>query len=282
MLNRVLKNNAGPNLNHLFIGTEGTLGVITRLSLRLVPLPTSSCTCLCALPSFEAATALLREARRQMPALTSFEVMWEGYFACALDSLAARRPFDAPFPLYALFETHGTDETALRSGAEYFLAAQMEAGIVLDAVVADSLAQAHKLWNIREAASELMPGMRPFIAFDVSVPLNDMGALVERLSAHLGARQPAQQHHFFGHLGDGNLHLLTGPYHDAAQMAGVKHHVYEAVIACGGSISAETGIGAAKKDYLRLGRGPGELALLRTLKATLDPRGILNRGRILD
>ena len=282
MLNRVLKNNAGLNLNHLFVGAEGTLGVITRLSLRLVPLPTATCTCLCALPSFEAAIALLREARRHLPALASFEVMWEGYFASALELLAARRPFAEPSPLYALFETVGTDEAGMRSGLEAFLGQQVESGVVQDAVIPDSLSQARRLWDIREAASELMPRMRPFVAFDVSIPLRDMGAVVDRLSAYLDETCPSQQHHFFGHLGDGNLHLLSGPYHDQVRLHEVKDRVYDAVIATGGSISAETGIGEAKQRWLPLSRTPAELALMRTLKATLDPLQILNRGRLLD
>jgi FAD/FMN-containing dehydrogenase len=282
MLNQVIKNNAGPNLNHLFIGAEGTLGVITRLSLKLVPLPQSSCTCLCALPSFQAAATLLREARRHLPALTTFEVMWDGYFTRAAESLSLRRPFAEHHALYALVELLGMDEAGMRSELEGFLGKMMDAGILQDALIPDSLSQAKHLWEIREAASELMPGMRPFIAFDVSVPLSDMGTLVEQLTALLECNHAGKQHHFFGHLGDGNLHLLTGPYPDARQMDEVKRLVYEAVGRVGGSISAETGIGSAKKPYLYLSRSPAEIELMRTLKLTLDPKGILNRGRIVD
>jgi FAD/FMN-containing dehydrogenase len=208
--------------------------------------------------------------------------MWDGYFSAALELLSARQPFRERFPVYALLETLGTDDAAMRAAIEAFLGQLTESGVVKDAVIADSLAQAQRLWEIREAASEIMPRMRPFVAFDVSIPLRDMGDVVDRLSLHLETAYPGREHHFFGHLGDGNLHLLTGPYHDADQMEAVKHLVYDAVIRVGGSISAETGIGSAKKRYLPLSRSPTEIGLIRTLKATLDPRGILNRGRITD
>lgn len=280
MLNRVIKNNAGLDLKHLFIGAEGTLGVITRLSLKLVPQPTASATCLCALTSFEAATVLLREARRSLPGLSSFELLWDGYFSAALQTIAAQRPFQEHHPLYALIETLGSDESGLQSTLQIFLEQQMETGTLVDAVVPDSLSQARRLWDIREAAGEMMSRMRPFIAFDVSAPLGKMGGFVDLMKQQLHEKYPRTEHHFFGHLGDGNLHLLTGPYADKTDLHAVKSLVYQEVQNIGGSISGETGIGEAKKEFLPFSRSDAEISLMRVLKQTLDPKAILNRGRI--
>jgi FAD/FMN-containing dehydrogenase len=282
MLNQVIKNNAGLDLKHLFIGSEGTLGVITRLSLKLIPLPNARCTALCALPSFQAATHLLREARRSLPELASFELMWDGYVAAALSVLRRPSPFHERHAVYVLIETLGTDEPAMQTAIERCLEHLVESRIVEDAVIAKSLEQAKSLWDIREAASELMSKLRPFIAFDVSAPLREMEGFVNRMSELLQSSYPTQQHLFFGHLGDGNLHLLTGPYADDAALHDVKMRVYAAVEAIGGSISAETGIGFAKKEFLARSRSPDEMALMRALKNTVDPQHILNRGRIFD
>jgi FAD/FMN-containing dehydrogenase len=282
MLNRVLKNNAGFDLKHLFIGTEGALGVITRLSVRLAPLAGVTRTVLCALPSFEAATVLLREARRRLPDLGAFELMWHGYLDAAGKALGKRSPFERAHPLYALVETLGSDEDAAQAAMERFLETCLGDGTVSDAVVAQSTEQAKGLWTFREAISELVGVMAPAVNFDVSVALPQMGAFIERIQAALAQRFPGRQHLLFGHLGDGNLHLSSGPYPQRADFEAVEELVYAAVSAGGGSISAEHGIGVIKKDFLHHSRSADEIGLMRTLKQALDPKGILNRGRVFD
>ena len=281
MLNRVLKNNAGFDLKHLFIGSEGTLGVITRLSVRLVPLAGVSRTALCALPSFEAATLLLREARRQLPDLGAFELMWQGYFEAAGRTIGKTSPFPEPHRLYALIETLGTDESRATAAMDEFLEASLGAGLLSDAVVAQSLEQAQGLWAFREAIADLVTELSPAANFDVSIPLPRMAAFIERIDALLRERYPAQRHLLFGHLGDGNLHLTSGPYAEPADFLAVGERVYAAVAAAGGSLSAEHGIGTVKRDFLHHSRSDEEIALMRALKTTLDPKGILNRSRVV-
>jgi FAD/FMN-containing dehydrogenase len=282
MLNRVLKNNAGFDLKHLFIGSEGTLGVITRLSVRLAPLATVSRTALCALPSFAAATVLLREARRQLTDLGAFELMWHDYFDTAARTIRKASPFDRPHPLYALVETLGADEARARASMDAFLESCLADGTLSDAVVAQSGEQARGLWAFREAISELVAELAPAANFDVSVSLPRMGAFIEQVQQLLRQRYPAQRHLMFGHLGDGNLHLTSGPYRESAAFEAVEELVYGAVGEAGGSLSAEHGIGIIKKGFLHHSRSAEEIALMRALKHTLDPMGILNRGRVFD
>ncbi len=282
MLNRVLKNNAGFDLKHLFIGSEGALGVITRLSVRLVPLAGVSRTALCALPSFEAATLLLREARRQLPELGAFELMWQGYLEAAGRAIGRAVPFLEAYPLYALVETLGTDEARATATMDAFLESCLTAGLVSDAVIAQSLEQARGLWAFREAIAELTTELSPAANFDISIPLPRMGAFIDHVQAELHARYPAQRHLLFGHLGDGNLHLTSGPYGEQADFLAAEELVYSAVGAAGGSLSAEHGIGVVKREFLHHSRSEADIALMRELKRTLDPKGILNRGRVVD
>ena len=281
MLDRVIKNNAGFDLKQMFIGSEGTLGVITRLSLKLVPRPLASQTVLCAVGSFEAATRLLREARRCLPELVAFELMWDDYFKAASQALGRAAPFADSHPLYVLIETMGADAQSGQDGIERFLEQAMDQGIVTDAIVAQSAEQALGLWAFREAIGELLSQLKPHAAFDISVALCEMDAFVQGIRARLDEAFP-QQHLFFGHLGDSNLHLTSGPYADPAQLEAVEHLVYAQVARVGGSISAEHGIGVVKKPFLHCSRDGAQLALMRTLKQALDPGAVLNRHRIFD
>jgi FAD/FMN-containing dehydrogenase len=280
MMNRVTKNTTGIDLKHLFIGSEGTLGVITRLVLKLSPKPTASNTALCALPSFEAATGLVRDMRRALPGLSAFEVMWSDFMAAAHEIGHLRPAFSEASPVYVLVETLGAQQEEDREQLERFLSEALEAGTVNDVVVAQSQGDASRLWAYRETIGEMLGQLKPHAAFDVGVPMAAMDSFVQTVRDALQSRFPAQRHLFFGHIGDGNLHVLSGPHGSAESLHEVEEVVYEAVGAVGGSISAEHGIGVIKKEFLHLTRSDAELELMRSLKAVLDPVGILNAGRV--
>ena len=280
MLNGVTKNTTGIDLKHLFIGSEGTLGVITRLVVKLFPKPEGSCTALCALSSFDCAARLIRLSRAALPTLSAFEVMWGDFMVAAQAVSDLRPPFGQAFPLYVLIECLGHDEPAERRALEQFLERVLEAGEVEDAIVAQSLDDAKGLWAYRESVGELLSQMKPHAAFDVSVPMASMDQFVSSARQTLAEAFPGKRHLFFGHIGDGNLHVLSGP-HSGDDLHRVEELVYSAVRRVSGAISAEHGIGVVKKDFLGYSRSPEELGLMADLKQMLDPRGILNPGRIL-
>ncbi|APW36474.1 FAD-binding oxidoreductase [Rhodoferax koreense] len=286
MLRPMVKNNTGYDLKQFFIGAEGTLGVITRAILRLQPAPRARATVLVALAGpddFQAALALLRRLQARFPgAVAAFELMWRDFVEASLRWQALREPFEAPHPLTALVDVTGATEDALHTALESVLGEAMEAGEVADAVVAQSQAQAQALWKIREATAELPTHMRPPINFDVSLPMADIGRFAEACRDALTARWPAHLTIFFGHVGDGNLHLSTDARTVGGDEAGVEQMVYGLVAEFGGSVSAEHGIGLHKKPYLGASRSPAELAAMRAIKQALDPLGLLNPGKIFD
>ncbi len=281
MLNRVEKNTTGVDLKHLFIGSEGTLGVITRLVLKLSPKPTSSCTALCAMHSFSSAAALLKQARTALPSLSAFEVMWADFMAAAIDVATLRQPFSAEAPVYVLIETMGANEDEERRQLEIFLGEALETETVIDVIVAQSLEDKERLWEYRETVGELLAQMKPHAAFDVGIPMAAMAEFVSSTREVLTRRFPDQRHLFFGHIGDGNLHVLSGPHLSDENLHCVEDIVYTAVRDVGGSISAEHGIGVIKKAFLHNSRSTEEISLMRSLKTLFDPESILNSGRIL-
>lgn len=280
MLDRVIKNNAGFDLKQLFIGSEGTLGVITRLSLMLVPRQTQQCTVLCGVPSFDEALRLLRSAKEALPGLSAFEVMWDSYFEASLSAQGRKPPLPDRYPVYVLVETVSEDGANAEQAMEAFLETAMDGALVADAVVAQTGAQHEELWAIREGVGELLALLKPCAAFDVSVAITSMNALVQRLEDALRREFPEQRHLFFGHLGDGNLHLVSGPYADPQHLENAEELVYSHGGAFQGSISAEHGIGVVKRDFMHHSRGAAEIELMRRIKGMLDPKGILNPGRV--
>ncbi len=280
-LNAMLKNNAGYDLKQLFVGTEGTLGVVTRAVLRLHPAPRERITAFVATDSFAALVALLREARAAFGGqLGSFETMWENYFEFAFQELkAGARPFAAPHAHYALIEIEALEPAGDTERLETFLARMLDTGTAADALIARSLEESARLWRIRESAGEILQRLGMPMAYDVSLPIARMTGYLERLRAEVPAVLGERPLFVFGHLGDGNLHLVTG-LRGFAEVEPLDRVVYGA-LAGFGSVSAEHGIGVLKRQWLGASRQPAEVALMRQLKATLDPRGVLNPGRVL-
>ena len=283
MMNRMPKNNAALDMKHLFIGSEGTLGVITRAVLRLHPGVAGANAALVALPDFAAAASLLQHAQKVLSGrVTAFELMWNDYYSAVLSETALRPPLAADHPLYALIEVQGADPDADRPVFEAMLESAFEAGTVIDAAIAQSQRETEAFWTLRDGIAELLSRRAPTINFDVSVPLARIGDCVDEMRAALEAAYPSLGMLFFGHAGDSNIHLVAGPITELDPTGhGIETIVYGIVRDFAGSVSAEHGIGLHKKPWLSYSRSANELALLRGLKATLDPTGILNPGKVL-
>lgn len=280
MMNRVTKNTTGIDLKQLFIGSEGTLGVITRIVLKLEPKPSAVNTALCAVASFDDATRLLKYLRARLANLSSFELMWQDFMSAAMDIAHLKAPFGDTYPVYVLIETLGESDDDDRRALEHSLERMLDDGIVQDVIIAQSIEHAKQLWAYRETVGELLSKLKPHAAFDIGIPMDRMNGFVEDARAALNERFSQQAHLFFGHLGDGNLHLLSGPYADAADLLKVEELIYAAVNDVQGCISAEHGIGVIKQPFLHYSRSAPELDLMGKLKALLDPAGILNVGRV--
>jgi FAD/FMN-containing dehydrogenase len=278
----LMKNNTGIDLKQLFIGSEGTLGVVTRAVLRLRPLPASQCTALLAVPEFAALARLLRLVEGRLAGtLSAFEVMWPAFYDLVTTAPAAGRPIlPHGHAFYVLVEAMGADAAEDAERFERVLAAAMQDGLVEDAVVAKSRAESGRIWALRDDVAQMMRNY-PIFTFDVSLRIADMEGYVAEVRDTLARRWPAATLVVFGHLGDGNLHLVAG-VGDASARHDVEEMVYAPLARRNGSISAEHGIGLQKRAYLHYSRSQPELAMMRTLKQALDPAGILNRGKILE
>jgi FAD/FMN-containing dehydrogenase len=273
-LNKMLKNNAGYDLKHLFIGSEGTLGLITRAVLRLHPPPGEITTVLCAVDSYDDVVRLLRTAQGELGGIVAFEAMWRDYFDFNATALG-RDFFAAPHPFHVILES-----TEDANAVEMFLAAEMESGLVRDAVIAQSQVQARQIWSVREGHPiEKLPNL---LNFDVSLPIARIGDFATACGKALGERWPGSHNSFYGHVGDSNVHICVSvEYAPGEDMHAVDDIVYGVLKDYSGSISAEHGIGTLKRSYLHLSRSPAELELMRKLKAALDPKGILNPGKVI-
>lgn len=282
-MNRLIKNNAGYDLKQLFIGSEGTLGVITRLVLRLREKPRSQDVAMVAVPSFEALTKLLKHFDSALGgSLSAFEVMWQSFYRLVTSPPArGKAPLSQEHPYYVLIESLGAN---VRLDAERFVAAletALEAKLISDAAVAQSDSDRRAFWALRDDVVQVVVGGMP-VVFDISLPLDAMEQYVEALSRDLKAGIGEHRLWIFGHLGDGNLHVIVQvqPQNYVTLRPKIEALVYRPLGNLGGSISAEHGIGLEKKPYLPVCRSEGEIALMRALKAALDPAGILNPGKI--
>jgi FAD/FMN-containing dehydrogenase len=281
-LRKVIKDNAGYDLKQLFIGSEGTLGVITSAVLRLFPKPRSVCTALCAVDDYAGVLNLLQRSRAGFGSqLTAFEVMWPSFYHLGTTGVGHNPPLPPGFGLYVLIETMGTDDERDAPHFEAVIADALEAGTVRDAVIAQSQREATELWTVRDSPGEWQKaGHWPQQSFDVSVPTGQIGDLAQDIDTALRARWPDLNSLYFGHVADGNLHVSVSFGGRPIPAAEIDDLVYPLVSQRRGSISAEHGIGVLKKPFLNLSRSPAEVALMRTLKQAIDPKGILNPGKI--
>ena len=282
-MNRMLKNNAGYDLKQLFIGTEGTLGIVTRAVLRLREAPRSNQTALVSCESLSAVIGLLRRCDAGLGgAMSSFEVMWNDFYRLVTTPPAVNRPLlDPTHPYYVIVEAQGSDIARDQQRFEELLADVLGDALVSDALIAGSEAQRAGIWALREGVSGTI-GAGKSITFDVSLALSDMESYVSEVHRNLARDLPAWRCLTLGHLGDGNLHFIVTQGGDVEKARhAIESCVYEPLRARGGSVSGEHGIGTEKMSWLSVSRSPVEIALMRQLKQALDPRQILNRGRVL-
>lgn len=282
---RMVKNNTGYDLRHLFIGSEGTLGVITKAVLKLRPKPTAVSTAFCGLPSFAAVTAFLSRAQSDLPAAASaFEVMWPSYYHFVRERLPELgAPLTGQHAFYVLLESSGVDASNQDEVFERFLGQCLEQGILEDAAIATSQADALAFWAIRDAPGEyqrLIPGR---VSFDISFAISEVDAAIQRCETALRARWPKATVLIYGHLGDGNIHIVVQePDWPAGSAAEVQAVVYGITGELNGSVSAEHGIGLKRKHVLGLTRSAVELDVMRAIKRAIDPKNLLNPGKLLD
>jgi FAD/FMN-containing dehydrogenase len=288
-LNKLKKDNTGYDLKNLFVGAEGTLGVITAAVLRLVPRPRAVETAFLGLPSAQAALALFAIANdRAAGGVTSCELMTRlGIEMVLRHAAGCRDPLQKPYPWYVLLELSSQSKTGLRELLEEILTEGLNRSLVLDAAIADSLEQAKAFWRLREMFGEVQRHEGGSIKHDVSVPVAAVPDFIAEANAAVAALLPEARPVPFGHVGDGNIHYnVSQPVGaDRAEFLARWNEVNAAVFAVvkkfGGSISAEHGVGVMKRDLLPSVKDPVALDLMRKIKHLLDPNNILNPGKVL-
>ena len=283
-MSHVMKNNTGYDLKQLFIGTEGTLGVITRAVIRLLPQAGSMGTLFASVNGFDNLVGLLRHLDSGSAGiLTTFEVLWDSYYEL-LDqhcpSIRLPLPVGCGFYVLAEVQTARADNSSVQ--LEEALGPCLEGGLLEDVVIAQSLQQRDELWRIREDAGEGFRALGPKVTFDVSIPIAAMDEFSHRITAAIREQFSEATVIVMGHMADGNLHVIVAAgsgAHETKQR--IDSIVYDEVARLNGSVSAEHGIGTFKKAYLGHSRSPAEVELMRSLKRSLDPGGILNPGKVV-
>lgn len=294
LMSAVHKDNSGLDLRDLLIGAEGQLGVITAAVMKLFPKPRAYATAMLAVPAFGAALDLLNRLQDATGgAVEAFEYMPRNYIQTHLDRVEGTRPpFDEMHDVNILVELGATSDRDSDPGPdgkppisallERELGAMLEAGTLLDAVIAQNESQRREMWARREAAAEITFWRKPYIDTDVAVPLDQVEAFLDRANARIAATDPEAEPFYIAHLGDGNVHYgcyvsAESPAHKDAIIAIVEDVVAE----LGGSFSAEHGVGQSKLATMRRRKNPVALDMMRRIKHALDPQGILNPGKTI-
>lgn len=278
-LNSLQKNNAGYDLKHLLIGTEGTLGVVTKAVLKLRPLPRHRQTALLGCESFHQVDAILANAQAQLgESLNRFELLSRAYYEAQTSFGGHDQPMPSNLNWYVLLEYFGNQEDAL----EKCLTEIHSSGMASDIVVAGNQKQEKALWSIRDSF-EGITSRKLFFNYDISLPISTMESYLKHLESAITSEWPRAEFYSFGHMGDGNLHLFVMPGIDDKKLKDKANRmVYQPLGDIGGSVSAEHGIGLEKKPWLGICRNKTEIEVMAKLKALFDPNQILNPGRIFD
>lgn len=281
-MNRMLKNNTGYDLKQLFIGSEGTLGVITRLVLRLRELPTSTNTAIVSVNSFDDIARLLRHMDGALGGqLSAFEMLDNAFYSLNTKPGRHKPPLARDQPYYAIIESLGANQERDAALFESALLSATEKNLIADAVIAQSQRESEDIWAIREDLEHIVRDLQPFHAFDISLSVGDMEEYMKRVATRVREQWSDGGIAFLGHVGDGNLHIGIGAG-SADDNERVEACVYEPLRDFGGSISAEHGIGLEKKPWFDISRNADERDVMLDIKRLFDPNGILNPGKIFD
>lgn len=283
-MNRMVKNNAGYDLKQLFIGTEGTLGVVTRAVLKLHAAPACHVAALCALPDDASLFRFLEAARRNLgPLLSAFEVMWPDFWSCAANLRADHRiPLQDGQAFYVLIEIQGMDAEADPARLREFLEKCYEDAVLTDGVMSASQGDLQRFWSIRDMSGELTGLFGPNCAFDIGVAPASMPDLVRTIRREMASSFCELRAVFYGHMADGNLHINAwDTQRRAPPCERLNETIYGLVDQAGGTISAEHGIGLLKKRYLSEAKPSPMVDQMRQLKRAFDPKNILNPGKVV-
>ncbi len=275
------KDNTGYDLKQLFLGAEGTLGIITAAVLRLHPKPTATVTAWLALAEPRAAVEMLGLLHERLgERVSAFELISQACLDAVLrHAPETRPPLARPHPWHVLVEIADSGAQALLAErVERALAECAERGVLVDAVLAQTGEQAAALWRIRETIPE---AQFTNVKHDIAVPVSRTPDFIDLATARLRSRFPQVEIYAFGHVGDGNIHYNVGPPALLAERAAVNRIVYEVIAGLGGSISAEHGLGQLKREEIRAHKDPLEMELMQRIKQALDPRGLMNPGKVL-
>jgi len=280
-MNRFIKNNSGFDLKHLFIGTEGVLGLITRIVFRLSGKPQTHNVALVACDNYEQVVAVLSRARSMLgSSLCGFEVMWQDFYRRVTAPRGKlRSPLAATHSFYAIIETMGSMPGTDDENFAHTLGEMIESDLVQDGVIAKSARERAEIWAIRGEVEWLV---KDCYNFDVSLAIADVGRYVEQVMARIRGDIAGALIAVFGHLGDNNIHIsVLCEGNKTIHAKTIERHVYESLTPYRGAISAEHGIGLEKKPYLAISRSAEEIELMKSLKRSMDPKNILNPGKVV-
>ena len=283
-MKKLIKDNSGYDLKQLFIGSEGTLGVVTKAILKLEEAPTSRISAFVSLNDFEKVIELLRFTEIGLGKnLTGFELMWENtYQALTGEKASVKPPIPYGCKYYVLIEMLGGNQIKDAEKFKNVIENAFEKNLIKDAAFAETASDLNWFWTVREDVKVLLEDMNFDQHFDISIPLDLIGKATNKMIADLEKIAEVESVFSFGHIADGNIHIIVGKKHDGIELTNkINEVVYSPLKKIAGSVSAEHGIGEHKKKYLPISRSANEIALMKLLKKSLDPKNILNRGKII-
>ncbi len=283
-LKKIIKDNSAYDLKQLFVGSEGTLGVITKAVLKLSEAPKSRNSAFIGVNDFDHVVKLLKHMDGGLAGMLSgFELIWNPtYRALTGEFASVKAPLPYDYKYYVLVENMGSDQEADRERLEGLVAEALEKGFALDAVIAYTESDLQWFWTVREDVHAMVATCPVDQHFDISLPIPEIGRVIDNIVAEVEQVEGCLKCYPFGHIADGNIHLVMSKANDDQALTDkINDIVYAPLKALGGSVSAEHGIGSHKKRYLHLCRTDEEITLMRTLKSALDPKGLLNPGKVL-